>query len=207
MMVKNLLIQKQLRKETEKNLTEGTSFRGLTIVVQRQLSFQQRCKQYKEAETWFFFVCFVILVTQAVWPRFCLVSLTAGLAIGGAASVGKKVAVDLLRCSAQKVLTHFQRSYAANTGSQVFFSLRYFSTRSNNKALINVRLLTLLHKPHYPKLPSLCIWRCHLLKTLAISYYFLLVSSLQYVTIVVTNKKCHESFGQFELINLISYRM
>ena len=74
----------------------------------------------------FFLAC--LLAFLASWPCFRLmidmaVGLTIGLAIGGAESTGRKIAVGFLGWSLWKKLISFLRCFPAEIGSKVFSSL------------------------------------------------------------------------------------
>ena len=70
----------------------------------------------------------LVPLALADWLCFCLVlavlakGLTVGLAINGAESVSREVAVGFSGCSLWKVIMSLQRCWMANAGFQVFFS-------------------------------------------------------------------------------------
>ncbi len=95
------------------------------------LLLKQGQERDKKLEVQLFLVRLLAPLSFTDLPRFCLVlkasilivGLAVGLAIGGAKSIGKKIAVSLSGWSWWKVLISLQRCNIAKAGFEVFFSL------------------------------------------------------------------------------------
>ncbi len=124
-------------------------------------------------------------------PHFCFSFFNIkGLAISGAESRGKNIAVGFSQYFLWKVLINYQKCMTADKGSQVFFFLDNPFTKRGNRGLAFDRCrLPISHTPRCQWLlwphTLCCFWLQILSSFLALAEHCLLAYSLWYLASVV----------------------